>query len=165
MQLFGLSLPVFLVQFNKLFCIEYTQQGIIRIRDKDTMSCIVNVTLSIILGDTIQDLLRSLHLCIFKYECEYDDLIFSSKKVYRKVKKSIDNFIHDIYSERLKYKHSIKPRILECLLNSAHAKYNNISPSLYHNNTHTLNKICKMTTSLNEIDTYVIDMHHKAIVY
>lgn len=163
MQLFGLSLPVFIVQFHKLFYIEYTQ-GIIRIRDRDTMSCIVNiVALPIILGDSIQDLLRSMHLCVFKYECEYD--LKYSKKLYRKVKMAIDIFIKEIYVERLKYKHSIKPHILECLLNSAHAKYNNISPHVYQNNTHVLEQICKMTTRLNEIDTYAVDMYHKALVY
>lgn len=162
MQLFGLSLPVFIVQFHKLFCIEYTQ-GIIRIRDRDTMSCIVNVTLPIILGDSIPDLLHSMYICIFKYECEYD--LKYSKKMYRKVKIAIDIFIKDVYVERLKYKHSVKPHILQCLLNSAHAKYYNISPSVYQNNTRVLNQICKMTTRLNEIDTYAIDMHHKALVY
>lgn len=162
MQLFGLPLPVFIVQFCKLFCIEYTQ-GIIRIRDKDTMSCIANVTLPIILGDSISDLLRSMHLCIFKYECEYD--LQHSKKLYRRVKTLIDIFINEIHDERMKYKQYVKPHILQCLLNSAHAKYNNISPNAYQNNTLVLEQVCKMTARLNEIDTYAVDMHHKALIY
>ena len=159
MNLFGLTLPVFIIQFQQIFCIEYIR-GIIRIRDLETKSCIINCKLPIIIGKTNDKLLHSLYICIFKYECEYDTK--DDVKLYRQVKQCINAFINDVYIPRKNLNVNVLPLVMDCMLDAAHSKYHQ-QPS--YSLTKNVKQLCKKSTKINAYNTFAIDGYHQACIY
>jgi hypothetical protein len=157
MNLFGLKLPSFSVQFRKIFCIEY-EHGLIRIRDKETSSCIVNCKVPVLIGTSEQDMLLSLYICIFKYECEYESKY--SKKLYRNVRKYIDSFIKDVYIRRCNLK--IASSVQDCLLDAAHGHFYKLE---YPELSNKVNQLCKTLALLDDLNTFAINGCHQSIIY
>jgi hypothetical protein len=157
MNLFGLELPMFRVQFQKIFCTEY-ENGLIRIRDKETLSCIVNCKVPVLIGTSEKDMLLSLYICIFKYECEYDSKY--SKKLYRRVRRYIDSFIKDVYIRRCNLK--ITSSVQDCLLDAAHGHcYKLDYPELLNK----VNQLCKKSALYDNLNTFAINEYYQSIIY
>lgn len=154
MTLFGLKLPEFVVQFKRLFCIEY-DSGLIRIRDKNTRASLVNCKLPLLIDVGEKDIMTSLYICIFKYECEYECKY--SKKLYRHVRRILESFLKDVVPCRKNY-HSL---VQECLLDAVHCKYHNVE---YTNNTR-LDQLCRQSVKQNELDTFSVLEYHQALIY
>ena len=156
MTLFGLKLPEFVVQFRQYFCIEY-DSGLIRIRDKNTRASLVNCNLPLLIDVNEQDMLTSLYICIFKYECEYECKY--SKKLYRRVRHVLESFLKDVMSTYRQ--ENLQHLVQECLLDAVHSKYHGVE---YTNNC-KLDQLCKQVSIQKELDTYMILEYHQAIVY
>ena len=154
MNLFGLDISVFVVQFKKLFCIEY-DTGFIRIRDKETKASLVNCKLPILIGKEEKDILTSLYICIFKYECEYECKY--SKKLYRRVRRIIDSFLDEV----VPYRQNLQSLVQECLLDAVHAKYHNVE----YTNNYKLDKLCKQSVKQNNVNTFALNGYHQALIY
>ena len=154
MTLFGLKLPEFVVQFKRLFCIEY-DSGLIRIRDKNTRASLVNCKLPLLIDVGEKDIMTSLYICIFKYECEYECKY--SKKLYRRVRRIIDSFLDEV----VPFRQNLQSLVQECLLDAVHANYHNIK---YTNNT-KLDELCRQVSIQNELDTFSVLEYHQALIY
>lgn len=157
MNLFGLNLPEFNVQFRKIFCIEYENE-LIRIRDKETLSCIVNCKVPVLVGTSEKDMLLSLYICIFKYECEYDSKY--SKKLYRNVRKYIDSFIKNVYTCRCNLK--ITSSVQDCLLDAAHGHFFKLD---YPELLNKVNQLCKKSALYDNLNTFAINEYYQSIIY
>lgn len=160
MNLFGLNLPTFVVQFKKLFCIEYTtgygSTGLLlRIQDVQTMASIINCKLPLVIGDTNDELLISLYICVFKYDCEYDCKY--SKKLYRHVRHVVELFINDIVKKRK----NLTSLVQECLLDAVHHRYHN---KKYINN-YKMDELCKQTVIQNDLDSLAIYRYNQSMIY
>jgi len=154
MTLFGLRLPEFVVQFKRLFCIEY-DSGLIRIRDKNTKASLVNCKLPLLIDVGEQEMLTSLYICIFKYECEYECKY--SKKLYKRVRHTIESFIKDV----IPHCNNLQDLIQDVLLDAAHSRYHNVK---YVNND-KLDQLCKNISIQNELETFSVLGYHQAIIY
>ena len=154
MTLFGLKLPEFVVQFKRLFCIEY-DSGLIRIRDKNTRTSLVNCKLPLLIDVGEQEMLTSLYICIFKYECEYECKY--SKKLYRRVRRILESFLKNIIPFRQNYQSLVQ----ECLLDAVHSKYHDVE---YINNC-KMDQLCRQVQIQNELDTFSVLEYHQALIY
>lgn len=154
MTLFGLKLPEFVVQFKRLFCIEY-DSGLIRIRDKNTKASLVNCKLPLVIDVGEQELLTSLYICIFKYECEYECKY--SKKLYRRVKHVLDSFLRLPVQDYCKNLYLVQ----ECLLDAVHHKFHNQE----YTNNDKMDQLCRQISIQNELDTLTLHEYHQAIIY
>lgn len=164
MNLFGLSLPAFIVQFSKIFCIEHEPgTNVLRIRDKESLSCIVNCRLPFILGPSEKELITSLYIFIFKYECEYETKW--SKKLYRTVRKCTTFFINNVYIPRSKTRISALPLVYECMLDAAHAKYHQVKGQDSYSLVNNVDKLCRETARIDRYNTFAIDGCHQAVIY
>lgn len=160
MNLFGLELSVFVVQFKKIFCIEYStgygrKELLLRIRDKQTMASIINCKLPLVLGDTEDELLTSLYICVFKYECEYECKY--SKKLYRRIKCVVESFIKDVISKR----QDLTKLVQDCLLDAVHHKYHNKQ----YTDNYKMDQLCRQSVFQNDLDLFALHGYHQAIVY
>lgn len=155
MNLFGLKLPVFVVQFKRLFCIEY-DSGIIRIRDKVTKTSLVNCKLPLLISDDEQDIMTSLYICIFKYECQYECKY--SKKLYKRVKQVLESFINDV----IPYRKNLQHLVQECLLDAVHHKYHGVE---YNVNNYKMDQLCRESEIQNDLDTFAVCGYHQALIY
>lgn len=103
MFLFGCgNVQVFKHNILKYFVVEYDSLArAVRIRDKITKSCAANVKLPFIISEADEDLLTSLYIQIFKYDCAFhlrhdkDDF-----RLFQDVHKSLGAY----------YKNVIEPR-------------------------------------------------------
>jgi len=154
MTLFGLRLPEFVVQFKRLFCVEY-DSGLIRIRDKTTKASLINCKLPLLIDVNEQNIMTSLYICIFKYECEYECKY--SKKLYRRVRSVLESFLEHV----VPYHTSFQDLVQECLLDGVHSRFHNKE----YTNNEKLEQLCRKVSIQNELDTFAIHEYHQAIIY
>lgn len=102
MFLFGNTLTNFKYNFNKYFLLDYDcKTEYIRIRDKITKSCVVNIKLPFIISECNEDLLKSLYIQIFKYESAFNLRYEQSEfKLFKLVYNSLNSYYNNIIQIR-----------------------------------------------------------------
>jgi hypothetical protein len=102
MFLFGNTLTHFKCNFNKYFLLDYDcKTEYIRIRDKITKSCVLNIKLPFIISECNEDLLNSLYIQIFKYDSAFHLRYEQSEfKLFKRVYNSLNLYYKNIIQYR-----------------------------------------------------------------
>lgn len=152
MFLFGNKISSFKHNFSKYFMLNYdSTKQCTRIIDKISKSCVVNVKLPFIISETHDDLLKSLYIQIFKYDCafhlRYDDEEF---ELFNHVYTSLDTYYKNVINPRDTIYNKIDDLSFDVAIEHANNMFFKREPSLHFLNT--LDRIDlqnKCATSLN----------------
>lgn len=153
MNLYGISFSVFQNIFTKYFYIEYISEHI-RIRDKVSKNCIVNIKLPFIISESYSDLLKSIYIQIFKHEdsfhLRYDEEDF---ELYNDVRTRLDKYIPIILTREKQHLESYD-LVKDVALEHANNIYFDRKPSQYMKNS--LEKICKLNKHVADLNQQLL---------
>lgn len=161
MNLFGLDFKTFKKRFEEFFLIEYASSHI-RIRDKVSKNCIINVELPYIISESIEDLIKSLYIQIFKYvdnfNLRYDQDEF---ELYNHIRKELEYYNDCILGKRNKISEEFYSLVRDLAIDQSNNLYFKREPGIHVKMN--LKSVEKMNKYLMYIEEEAIH-HHKIIV-
>ena len=114
-QLYGLTMTTFYNRATPIFDLVYACKNIIRIYDKKTRLCIVNMRVPFIIDKTDLGLFRAVFLHHFKYECTYDCKRHGCRQ-YESIRSHIETFLKDVYDRNRHIEATLLRIIQDCFV-------------------------------------------------
>lgn len=157
MLLFGIKINSFKHNFSKYFVLNYdSTTQCTRIIDKITKSCVVNVKLPFIISETRDDLLKSLYIQIFKYDCafnlRYDEEEFD---LFNHVYRGLEMYYRNVITPRDKLYKKIDDIAFDTSIEHANNLYFKRDPTL--NFLKSLESIDVQNKCINSLNVFSIE--------
>lgn len=149
-QLYGLTMTTFYQRAACIFDLVYARKNIVRIYDKKTRLCIINMRVPFVIDKTNLGLFRTVFLHHFKYECTYDCKRHGCRQ-YEYVRSQIETFLKDVY-ERIRHIEATLLRIIQDCL---------VQQPLHPDN---VNLVGLLEHFRHTFSTYCLQNYHKSMV-